>query len=67
MDTWILDMSRCRPAEAISRDGRPGTWAAVDYAIAPGKGDDYFRQLPLLSLDGFPMEEGRLFARPTDG
>jgi len=40
-DIWLTDLTRCRPADAISRDnrdGRPGTWMAVDYEIEAAKG-----------------------------
>ena len=35
---WISDMAQCEPGEAIARDGRAGTWVAVDYEVAEGKG-----------------------------
>lgn len=35
---YISDLTRCLPSEAISRDGRPGTWIAVDYETAERKG-----------------------------
>lgn len=37
-DVWISDMTRCRPADAVSADGRHGTWIAVDYEIERGAG-----------------------------
>ena len=36
-----------------------------DLAGWEGRGDDYFRVVPLKSLDGFPM--GREFSAPSDG
>ena len=38
METWITDLTHCTPAEAISSDGQPGTWIAVDYEIEQGEG-----------------------------
>ena len=35
---WISDMAQCEPGEAIARDGRAGTWVAVDYEVAEGRG-----------------------------
>ena len=35
---WISDLTRCEPSEAISRDGRHGTWIAVDYEVEEGRG-----------------------------
>jgi hypothetical protein len=37
-DIWRFDLTQCEPAESISRDGRPGTWTAVDYATDQGTG-----------------------------
>ena len=37
-DIWISDLTQCEPREAISRDGREGTWIAVDYEVEEGKG-----------------------------
>lgn len=37
-EIWLSDLTRCEPAEAISRDGRQGTWIAVDYEIDAGSG-----------------------------
>lgn len=37
-EIWVMDLMRCEPAGAVSRDGPPGTWIAVDYEIDRGKG-----------------------------
>ena len=37
-EVLISDLTRVEPAAAISRDGRPGTWIAVDYDTADGPG-----------------------------
>ena len=34
----LADLARCEPSAAISRDGRAGTWLAVDYQIDEGPG-----------------------------
>lgn len=35
---WISDLTQCQPKGAISREGREGTWIAVDYEVAERKG-----------------------------
>ena len=37
-DVWISDLTCCAPSEAISGDGKPGTWIAVDYEVDEGAG-----------------------------
>ena len=37
-EIWISDLKGCEPAGAIARDGRQGTWRAVDYELDAGKG-----------------------------
>ncbi len=34
----LADLTRCEPRDAISRDGRDGTWIAVDYVLGEGAG-----------------------------
>ena len=38
----LSDLTRCEPSEAISDDGRPGTWMAVDYGLEDGEGKMIF-------------------------
>ncbi|MFH1571243.1 MAG: hypothetical protein ABIL09_24860, partial [Gemmatimonadota bacterium] len=37
-ERWITDLACAAPAAAISRDGAPGTWIAVDYQVAGAAG-----------------------------
>ncbi len=37
-DLWFYDLTQCEPGNAISRDGRDGTWIAVDYEVEDGVG-----------------------------
>lgn len=37
-EVWLSDLTRCEPSDAISYDGRQGTWVAVDYEVEEGKG-----------------------------
>ena len=37
-EIWLSDLKKFKPADAISRDGREGTWIAVDYEVDEGKG-----------------------------
>ncbi len=37
-DIWISDLTQCEPREAVARDGKEGTWVAVDYEVDEGKG-----------------------------
>lgn len=37
-EIWLSDLTQCKPADAISRDGLAGTWIAVDYEVDEGKG-----------------------------
>jgi len=37
-ETWLTDLTRCEPADAISRERRPGTWLALDYELEHCKG-----------------------------
>lgn len=54
-DRWIRDLTACTPAAAISRDGAPGTWIAVDYEIEEGGG---------VMLIGLPVDEPPPLALP---
>ena len=58
--------------DSMGRYLRASEWAFIkrlghrdDLKRWEGKGDDYFRKIPLKRLDGFIME--RVFSRPTDG
>ena len=58
--------------DAYNRYYRASEWAFLkrlghrkDLERWEGKGDDYYRILPLKSLDGY--EIGQVFSRPTDG
>jgi hypothetical protein len=37
-EIWLSDLSKCLPADAISRDIERGKWIAVDYEVQEGKG-----------------------------
>ena len=37
-EIWLADLTKCAPAEAISRDGSHGTWISVDYEVDAGSG-----------------------------
>ncbi len=37
-EIWLFDLTQCEPQNAVSRDGRCGTWIAVDYEVDEGKG-----------------------------
>ena len=39
---YLLDMTACEPAHAISRKFEPGKWTAADYRIEPGDGSMLF-------------------------
>ena len=41
-DKWLADLTHCVPPEAIARDGRHGSWQAVDYEVDEGKGTMLF-------------------------
>jgi len=32
-EIWLSDLTQCEPEDAISRDGKHGTWIAVDYVV----------------------------------
>ena len=53
-EVWLMDLPSRIDTDAISRDGRPDTWIAVDYEIDRGKGVMLFArgnsQAPRLSL-----------------
>jgi hypothetical protein len=62
--TWDSHSRRYRASEQafFNRLGHRDDLARWD---AAGKGDDYFRVVPLVTLDGFGMD--REFTRPNDG
>ena len=39
---YLLDMTRCQPADAIGTDFAKGRWTAVDFSIAAGAGKMLF-------------------------
>ena len=52
---YLLDMSTCRPHDAISRSFEEGKWIACDYSIRHGEGKMLFSspdsQVPAIRLD----------------